>query len=603
MGNYSLVANSTFKAKDFDEMIKPYMMYTADYNAQEEALSELATKADIWQGLANEQTDPVAYAQYTNYANALKDQAAIIASGGLNPTSRQTLLNLKRRYASEITPIETAYNTRKAQVEEQRKALLQNPTLLLSRRADTTSLDDYMKNPNLGYDAYSGALLTQQVGQAAANIAKELRNYGKGIALDGFTKTWLQQHGYSASEVAFAINHPDDPRASKVLNTIVNNVMSDSGIANWADNNTLNQAYNYARQGLWNAVGQTQVGTYTDEDAKMTAQAKIEEDRANARVAAAERAAKAEKTKGVNPASILSIEEENNMSSVQNNLESWIDKGYLRRRPDGEIEVTVKGIKHANDYRTDTGRHHSNKIWTDPDFRTFVKNVGGVEDKDKKVKISVGNKNETKEEYLLKEYYNPSKMRSYMKLIDSGYDTNKETEFVHDYGTQTEKERVKDMIDRALGNSDVQIVSYTGKDEGYKTNGTLKKSDFMKNYKVLASKASKYGQYFEISNGSNNNLTIKVPGVHSAHQNSAVSYYIAAEDAYHKLQELQTEYDKIITKMTALNMSSAELPSTERDILISYNKYKIAYEDALWDAEEEQGRITRAYSTDNITIQ
>lgn len=271
MGNYSLVANSTFKAKDFDEMIKPYMMYTADYNAQEEALSELATKADIWQGLANEQTDPVAYAQYTNYANALKDQAAIIASSGLNPTSRQTLLDLKRRYASEIAPIETAYNTRKAQAEEQRKALLQNPTLLLSRRADTTSLDDYMKNPNLGYDAYSGALLTQQVGQVAANIAKELRNYGKGRALDGFTKTWLQQHGYSASEVAFAINHPDDPRASGVLNTIVNNVMSDSGIANWADSNTLNQAYNYARQGLWQAVGQTQVGTYTDEAARMRA--------------------------------------------------------------------------------------------------------------------------------------------------------------------------------------------------------------------------------------------------------------------------------------------------------------------------------------------
>lgn len=603
MGNYSLVANSTFKAKDFDEMIKPYMMYTADYNAQEEALSELANKADIWQGLANEQTDPVAYAQYTNYANALKDQAAIIASGGLNPTSRQTLLNLKRRYASEITPIETAYNTRKAQAEEQRKALLQNPTLLLSRRADTTSLDDYIKNPNLGYDAYSGALLTQQVGQAAANIAKELRNYGKGKALDGFTKTWLQQHGYSASEVAFAINHPDDPRASGVLNSIVNNVMSDSGIANWADNNTLNQAYSYARQGLWNAVGQTQVGTYTDEAAKMTAQAKIEEDRANSRAAAAERAAKKEKTKGVNPTSILTPEEENNMSAAKNNLESWIDKGYLRRRPDGEIEITVKGIKHANDYRTDTGRYHSNKIWTDPDFRTFVKNAGGVEDKDKKVTISVGNKNETKEDYLLKEYYDPSKMRSYIKLIDSGYDANKETEFVHDYGTQAERDRVKNMINRALGNSNVQIVSYTGKDEGYKNKDTLKKSEFMAKYDVLASKASKHGQYFIISNGDGQTLTIKVPGVHQAHQNSAISYYIAAENAFHELEKLRPKADKILTKMAAFNISFEELSTTDQDVLTSYKSKEEAYEDAIWKAEEEQGRITRAYTTDNITIE
>ena len=272
MPNYSLVANTQFKARNFDDMIRPYAMYTQEYRAQEDAIADLATKADVWAGLANEQTDPVAYAQYTNYANALKDQAAVIADRGLNPSSRQAMLNLKRRYSSEIVPIEQAYTARKAQAEEQRKALLQNPTLMMSRRADTTSLDRYMENPNLGYESYSGALLTQQVGQAATAIAKELRDYGKGKPLDGFTRTWLQQHGYTAAEVAFAINHPNDPRASNVLNTIVNNVMADSGMADWADNKTLNQAYNYARQGLWQAVGQTQVGTYTDQAAVMAAQ-------------------------------------------------------------------------------------------------------------------------------------------------------------------------------------------------------------------------------------------------------------------------------------------------------------------------------------------
>ena len=191
--NYSLVANTQFKARNFDDMIRPYVMYTQEYRAQEDAIADLATKADVWGGLANEQTDPVAYAQYTNYANALKDQAAVMADRGLNPSSRQAMLNLKRRYSSEIVPIEQAYTARKAQAEEQRKALLQNPTLMMSRRADTTSLDRYMENPNLGYESYSGALLTQQAGQAAAAIAKELRDYGKGKPLDGFTRTWLQQ--------------------------------------------------------------------------------------------------------------------------------------------------------------------------------------------------------------------------------------------------------------------------------------------------------------------------------------------------------------------------------------------------------------------------
>lgn len=272
MKNYSLVANTQFKARTFEDLIKPYAMYTQEYRNQEDALAELATKADVWEGLANEQTDPIAYAQYKRYADAVKDQATAIASGGLDASSRQAMLNLKRRYASEITPIEQAFNTRKAQAAEQRQALLQNPTLMLSRRADSTSLDAYMDNPNLGYESYSGALLTQQVGQAAAVLAKELKEYGEGKPLDAYTNTWLQRHGYKASEVAFAINNPNDPRASNVLNTIVNNVMADSGMANWADNKTLDQAFSYARQGLWQAVGQTQVDKYENYGARLAAQ-------------------------------------------------------------------------------------------------------------------------------------------------------------------------------------------------------------------------------------------------------------------------------------------------------------------------------------------
>lgn len=272
MPNYTLVANTQFRNRSFDDLLRPLAMYTQEYNAIEDAANELSTKASVWEGMANEQTDPEAYAQYKRYAEDLQKQAVNLSHTGLNPNSRRDLLNLKRRYASEIVPIEQAYTNRKVQADEQRKALLQNPTLLLSRRADMTSLDDYMRNPQLGYDSYSGALLTKQVGDAASTIAKELRDYGKGKPLDGFTKTWLQQHGFTAAEVAQAINNPDSPRSSRILNTLVNNVMADSGIPQWADRATLGQAYNYARQGLWQAVGQTQVQTYTDEAAKLAAQ-------------------------------------------------------------------------------------------------------------------------------------------------------------------------------------------------------------------------------------------------------------------------------------------------------------------------------------------
>ena len=374
--NYSLVANTQFKARNFDDMIRPYVMYTQEYRAQEDAIADLATKADVWAGLANEQTDPVAYAQYTNYANALKDQAAVMADRGLNPSSRQAMLNLKRRYSSEIVPIEQAYTARKAQAEEQRKALLQNPTLMMSRRADTTSLDRYMENPNLGYESYSGALLTQQAGQAAAAIAKELRDYGKGKPLDGFTRTWLQQHGYTAAEVAFAINHPDDPRASSVLNTIVNNVIADSGMANWADNKTLNQAYNYARQGLWQAVGQTQVGTYTDQAAVMAAQEAMQK-RAETRAKkdARQRQLQLSLTPNFDRRNVRTSKE---VGAVAQEAKDWEKyKKYFYKNANGNWVLNSKGRKVPLTKITGGGTNVSSASYiVDSDFGRFIKKHG-----------------------------------------------------------------------------------------------------------------------------------------------------------------------------------------------------------------------------------
>ena len=61
MPNYSLAANTQFKARNFDAMLRPYVIYTQEYRAQEDAIEDLATKADVWAGLENEQTEHVEY--------------------------------------------------------------------------------------------------------------------------------------------------------------------------------------------------------------------------------------------------------------------------------------------------------------------------------------------------------------------------------------------------------------------------------------------------------------------------------------------------------------------------------------------------------------
>ena len=50
--NLSIVVDSEFKNRSFDDLLKPLALYTAEYNAQEEALGDLATKANVWEGMA-----------------------------------------------------------------------------------------------------------------------------------------------------------------------------------------------------------------------------------------------------------------------------------------------------------------------------------------------------------------------------------------------------------------------------------------------------------------------------------------------------------------------------------------------------------------------
>lgn len=257
-GNYGLVVDSRFKARSFDDLIKPLAMYTQEYNALEQGINELDTKASIWENMANEQTDKNAYKMYKNYADDLRNAADQLASQGLSKMSRPALMNLKSRYSKEIVPIEQAYNTRQKQAEEQQKALLQDPTLLLSRRAATTSLDDYIRNPQLAYESYSGKLLTAQAATAAQALAKQMRDNPRKWReiLHGAYYETLMQKGFTSQDVLEAIQR--SPQAKQELLKIMDDVVGSSKIANWKDPEALRRAYEYAGQGLWSGVGETQ---------------------------------------------------------------------------------------------------------------------------------------------------------------------------------------------------------------------------------------------------------------------------------------------------------------------------------------------------------
>lgn len=255
--NY-IVINSKFKPFSYAEMLQPVQMATLAHQEVENEYAELATKANVWDEMANEQTDPYAYKMYKTYSNDLEEQAGQLAREGLTPASRQNMLRMKQRYSSDIIPIEQAYKRRQELIDEQRKLLAQDNTLMFDRNASMLSLDDLIKNPQLTYQSYSGATLAKQVGTAAQNLAKEMReNPRKWRTILGnqYFET-IMQKGYRPEEIIQVLQN--DPNASSVLKGIVEDAVGSSNIASWGDASTLNRAYEYARQGLWNAVGETQ---------------------------------------------------------------------------------------------------------------------------------------------------------------------------------------------------------------------------------------------------------------------------------------------------------------------------------------------------------
>lgn len=261
--NY-IVINSKFKPFSYAEMLQPIQMATAAHQEVENEYAELATKANVWDEMANEQTDPYAYKMYKTYSNDLEEQAGQLAREGLTPASRQNMLRMKQRYSSDIIPIEQAYKRRQELIDEQRKLLAQDNTLMFDRNASMLSLDDLIKNPQLTYQSYSGATLAKQVGTAAQSLAKEMRDNPRKwrtILGNQYFET-IMQKGYRPEEIIQVLQN--DPNASSILKGIVEDAVRSSNIASWGDTGTLNRAYEYARQGLWNAVGETQYQVQTN---------------------------------------------------------------------------------------------------------------------------------------------------------------------------------------------------------------------------------------------------------------------------------------------------------------------------------------------------
>ena len=508
MANYSLVINSQFKPFSYQEMLAPTLMATQAHQELENQYGELATKASVWEEMANEQTDPYAYKMYKTYANDLEEQAGQLAREGLNAASRRDMLNMRARYSKEITPIEQAYTARQKQAEEQQRALLQDPTLMLSRRASTTSLDDYIRNPQLAYESYSGKLITAQAASAASALAKEMQENPRkwrSILGNSYYETMMQK-GFSSQAVLQAIQ--DNPNAAPQLTRIVEDAINSSGVRNWGDQATIARAIDYAKQGLWSAVGETQYQTLDNWRAKMAEQEAMQ-------IRAEKKAAARLNNLAINPLNIYSSRDlSKDEKKYKDALKSYSQ--YFYKDANGRIKMTWKGWQEYNRNATprvsssasssgtarlmnvETQMQGGRRKFTPTAFRTFMDSIGA-----KNINgWQPGNLGNVWGRYVTD---SPA-------AKTARYDATRVTEYDYPIASAQQGD-MKDAIMTAGRGLSLKEVDYDSKSKQFKDTGEEITMEDLKSdkYKVTATRFSPYGTTVMIQDDKGNVRRFRMP--------------------------------------------------------------------------------------------
>lgn len=262
-----LQLNTQFNPFTYKEMVEPLAYYKQAYDEVQQAYDAITDDAEALQTIVNEEDSPIAYGTYNRYMYELNN--ALDSFGqGLTPGTRRRLSRLRGRFNSDIKPIANAYQRKLTLQDEQRKAEGANPTMLWQRKASDMSLDDIIANPTIDYGgSYSGAAITQQVANMAAQLSKEAQEGEQGKTtikqLLPYQYETLSRSGFSSDAIMAAIiNSPDAPQ---ILTNMVEGVIDSTGIRGWNNPEALQRAYDYARQGLYNAIGETTRNVVTDQ--------------------------------------------------------------------------------------------------------------------------------------------------------------------------------------------------------------------------------------------------------------------------------------------------------------------------------------------------
>lgn len=509
MPNYSLVVNSSFKPFSYAELAAPVMDMSNYHEKLAQEYDALSKQADMLESLGNNDLDKnsSSYSRYRSYSDSLRKEADSLFAHGLNSESRRRLSDLRRMYNSTIVPIQTAYNKREEEADEQRKATLQNPSLMFTRDARNTALDDYISNPTGGYGVISGANITKQMADMAGHLAKQVRS-GRKENIDAYTYNYIEKYGLNENLIR---NWQDSPTLKKMFEQVMraNGVTTEALQGSMNADSILTKSRNYAEMGMWNAMGEDKTKQMENYGARLAAQ----EASANRRAAYAHSLTQ-RITGGNNLVNPLPLRSQQEVSENNRQIQEYINKGYMKQDAvTGRWQMTPEGWK---EYR---------RMSASDEKRAALLAAGEASN------------SEARREALRMPDTVPSKFKQFMDVQNGGkallwqpgingnifaraiksneegsYDTYHSTEYDRQipssYGG-TFIEQMWSAARMADGEKVFDVVDFNGKN-GWKNEGTVNTSD-LKGYKATNVRYSKWGNTAILQKDGEEPIRVRIP--------------------------------------------------------------------------------------------
>lgn len=242
MANYEFVVNSTFDPLSMQEMLYPITAYQTEYEKMENSYLDLNSKADKFKYLSESLPEgSKSRAIYEKYANDLKTFADDMARNNLTYANKPQLLQLKRRFNSEIGQLEEADKQYQKQMEIRNTLAAQGKPMLY---ASNLSIDNFLpgQNPNLysisSDDLYNrGTLLGKTISSRSYNSGDA------GSTLNGYYRKWKETVGINPGNI-------DDFMRSSEVQKAVDDILKEKNVTQ----NLTGADYETARQAVLNGL-------------------------------------------------------------------------------------------------------------------------------------------------------------------------------------------------------------------------------------------------------------------------------------------------------------------------------------------------------------